>query len=89
MLVFASCLLTAAKEAGMKTPSESTMKVNNDDYKKEEFPHFAVFCVAQLARHMEAGEHWSNAEIIARIPSDKIKLVTVNDLCSLGFRGLC
>ncbi len=30
---------------------------------------------------------WDNAKVIASIPNDKIKTVTVNDLISLGFEG--
>lgn len=91
MLAFESMIAAAARDAGMKTPPDSAL--DHDDRPKpgwspEEYPHFHVFCNAQLARPVEHGEHWDNAKIIAAIPEDKIKTTTFDDLRELGVRGI-
>lgn len=81
MLAFPSMLLTAAEEAGMKVPVLS----ETDDYDRGEFPHFAVFCAVQLGRPMNfMDEHWGNALVIATIPDEEIRNVSLNDLLSRG-----
>lgn len=83
MIVFPHMLENAAKEAGMTVPPDA------EDFNGDEFPHFRVFCEAQLARPMlSPGEHWENAKIIANISNEKIKTVTIDDLRNLGFQGI-
>jgi len=85
MLAFPSMIARAAEQAGMKTPNFDDI---NDDwgFNPEEFPHFQVFCIAQLGRSMsDMGEHWGNAKVIAEIPDDEIRSVTLEDLL---YRGL-
>lgn len=75
MLAFPIMLVPAAKRAGMKVPPKT------DSYDPIEYPHFHVFCNAQLARPMTCpDEHWHNAGIIAAIPADKIRAITLADL---------
>lgn len=43
------------------------------------------FCAVQLGRRMGAlNEHWDNAKVIAAIPDNEIKKVSLNDLIDLG-----
>lgn len=81
MLAFPSMLLSAAEQAGMKTPELG----DNDEFDMNEFPHFAVFCNAQLGRRMsDMGEHWGNAKIIADIPEHEIRTITLGGLIDRG-----
>lgn len=80
MIAFAEMLVEAAKKAGMKVPDDA------EDFDQNDYPHFAVFCNAQLARRVVYhGEHWDNAKVIAGIAEDDIRKVTVEDLISRGF----
>lgn len=79
MLAFPGMLVEAAKKVGMKVPEDP------DNFDKNKFPHFVVFCNAQLCRPVcYHGEHWDNAKIIAAIPDDKIMEVSLNDLLKEG-----
>jgi hypothetical protein len=79
MLAFPEMLLGAAEEAGMKVPPDA------NDFKGEEYPHFAVFCGVQLGSPMpHSTAHWDNAKVIAAVPEDKIRNVTFNDLVAAG-----
>lgn len=79
MLAFPSMLTSAAEQAGMKFPSDP------DDFSPEEFPHFQVFCSVQLGRRMnDLSEHWDNAKVIAAIPDEEIKKVSLDDLIDRG-----
>lgn len=81
MMIFPGMLIEAAKRAGIKVPE---VDVDKEDYDKYQFPHFGVFCNMQLNRPVVWGEHWDNAKIIATIPEDKIKDVTLSNLFELG-----
>lgn len=81
MMAFPSMIAGAAKRAGMKVPDDP-----DGEYSREEFPHFWVFCTLQLCRPMQPGEHWENAEIIAAIPEDELKTMTLNDFFDKGLR---
>ena len=79
MIAFPAMLLEPARQAGMKTPPDA------DCFNGENFPHFAVFCNVQLGGPMPSPDaHWSNANVIAAIPDDKIKTVTFNQLIAAG-----
>ena len=75
-------LVSHAKGAGMKVPD-----LDNFDYDGNEFPHFEVFCNAQIGRPIKNWHHdvVNNAQVIAKIPADKINKVTFKDLDDLGF----
>lgn len=81
MMAFRGMLVGAAEKAGMAVPPDE------DDFDPMEFPHFHVFCNAQLGCAMNPGEHWENAVAITSIPMDKIKTVTVLDLIAAGYRS--
>lgn len=76
-------LTSACEKEGIKYPENP-----NKDYDATEYPHFTVFCNAQLGRAMQPGEHWENAKVIAKISEEDIFEVTVDDLRKLGFMGL-
>lgn len=81
MLAFPVMLVSAAKDANMSVPD------NPDDFDREKFPHFAVFCNTQLGTRMsEPNIHFENAKVIAKIPDDEIKKVTIINLYNLGYR---
>lgn len=61
MMAFPSMLVEAAEKAGMEVPENP----DGGDF-QETHPHFHVFCTLQLGRPINWGEHWENAEIIAR-----------------------
>jgi hypothetical protein len=75
MIAFPSMLVPAATDAGMKVPPDP------DSFDRLKFPHFQIFCNAQLVRAMTApGEHWENAKKVAKIPDDEIMDITLADL---------
>lgn len=79
MMAFPDMLVGAAEKAGMKVPP------NPDDFDPKEYPHFQVFCNAQLCRRMSnMGEHWGNAKIIAAISDEDIFKVSLADLLEMG-----
>ena len=80
MMAFPGMLVEAAKKANMKTPPDP----DTIEYDAEEYPHFHCYCLLQLARPIRWGEHWDNAEIIAKIPADKIMTMTLEDFLALG-----
>jgi hypothetical protein len=77
MIAFPGMLVSAAVRAGIKVPDDPD-KFNEV---RDQYPHFYVFCVTQLARAMDmGGEHWDNAYIIASIPDDEIMKQSLLDL---------
>lgn len=88
MLAFEGLIAKAARDAGMKVPPEEQLD-QVGSWTKEDYPHFHVFCMAQLGRPMSSsGEHWENAKVIAAIPAEDLKTLTLEDLASKGFQGL-
>ena len=84
MLVFPGMIAEAAKIAGMAVPESPD---DEDSWTAKEFPHFMAFCNLQLARPMNSpSEHWENAHIIAPIPVEKLKRMTLQDFLALGLR---
>lgn len=72
-------LVGPAEKAGMKVPE------NVDNFDRNEYPHFAVYCAIQLGAPMPyPTAHWDNAKLIASIPDDKIRAVTLSELKEMG-----
>jgi hypothetical protein len=92
MMVFPSMLMTAATQAGMKVPTESELERYEEvedlarDFPDfiQRYPHFHVFCNLQLCRPIRWGEHWENAKVIAAIPLEKLKTMTLEDFIAAG-----
>jgi len=78
MMAFPGMLVGAAEKAGMKVPPDP------DNFLAEEYLHFQVFCILQLWRPIKWGEHWENAEIIASIPEEELKTMTLEDFLDKG-----
>lgn len=82
-MAFPGMLVEAAKQAGMEVPSDP------DHYDNEKFPHFHVFCGAQLGRSLAFwGEHWENAKVVAEIPEKEIRTLTIQQLVDKGLKGV-
>lgn len=79
MIIFPSLLVAAAEKAGMKIPPDPY-----ENYDRDEFPHFYVYCALQLGRAIRWGEHWDNAKVIAAIDSEKLKKMTLDDFIAAG-----
>lgn len=74
-------LVGPAKEAGIAIPEDL------EEFDPEEYPHWDAFCTMQLGRPMpNASCHWENAKVIARIPLDKIKTITIREMLNMGFQ---
>lgn len=84
MIALPEMLLKPAQEAGIKVPSEDA---DFDNFNVEEYPHFHLFCCAQLGQPMPTPTaHWENAKVIALIPADKVKAITFGELQTMGFQ---
>lgn len=81
MMLYPSMIVLFAQNAGIKVPEGKFDEVDPDKY-----PHFAVFCNAQLGRDMNWDEPGDNAKVIAQISDEEISKVTVRDLLKRGFR---
>ena len=80
MMAFPGMLVDAATQAGMAVPLDPDRFSNND------FPHFFVFCQLQLGRRMAWDEHWENAKVIAQIPVEELKKLTLEGFIARGLR---
>ena len=86
MLAFTEMLVPPAVKAGMKAPNPETMN-GYEGWSSEDYPHFYCFCQLQLGRSMLSfDEHWHNAEVIAAIPDDKIRTMTLVDFIAAGLQ---
>lgn len=60
-----------------------------DNFDREAFPHFFIFTELQLGRRMSSpSEHSDNAKVIAPIPVDRLKTMTLQDFIDAGLQ-LC
>lgn len=81
MMAFPSMLTEAAVQAGMKVPENP-----DDEFDREQFPHFAVFCVLQLGRPINWGEHWENAKVIMKFDEEMLKKAELSDFIERGLQ---
>lgn len=72
-------MMEFAEQAGIKVPQ------NAKDFDKKEYPHFFVYLICSLGYAYSDYQHELNAEVVAKIPEDKIQEVTPEDLEKLGF----
>jgi len=81
MLAFPELIAPAATEAGIEVPPD----LGNFD--PEEYPHWTVFCNAQLGQPMPTPHaHWDNAKVIASISDEDIMNITVAQLIGKGLQ---
>lgn len=84
MIASPEILLKPAQEAGIKVPSA---EADFDNFSVEQYPHFHLFCCAQLGSPMPTPTaHWENAKVIAGIPMEKVKTITFKELNERGFQ---
>lgn len=80
MFAFPGMLVSAAEKAGIAVPSDP------NEFEAEDYPHFALFCIAQLGQSMPyPGVHFDNARVIAEVSFDEIKTITYEQLFERGF----
>lgn len=80
MLAFPSMLRPAAKAAGIKVPEDL------EDYDKNKYPHWYIFCVMQLGASMPyPGVAFDNAKVVAEIEKDELETITAQQLFDRGF----
>ena len=87
MLAFQSMIHKAAKDAGMEVPAMELLDAFDGEptWDPEEYPHFHVFCNVQLGRSMHSmGQHWDNAKIVAAVPVEELRTVTLEGLIAKG-----
>ena len=85
MLVFPEMLIEPATKAGIRTPPLS--EVMNNTWPSHEYPHWTVFCNIQIGGSLpDSSSHHVNAEIISKIPDNKIKTVSVEEMMSMGLQ---
>lgn len=83
MLAFPKMIIQHAEKAGIKVPPDV------DNYKPEDYTHWHVFCNLQLACPLVSwDEPWTNAEVVAKIPANEIKTITMEEIEQRGFIGL-
>jgi hypothetical protein len=81
MIAFPSMLCDAAENAGMAVPPDP------ENFDREEYPHFWIFCALQLARSTPYhGVHWDNAKVIAGLEVEKLKTMMLSDFEAAGFQ---
>jgi hypothetical protein len=79
MLAFPGMIAPAAEEAGIELPP------NIEGYDPDEYPHWHIFQFIQLGTAMpHPAAHWDNAKVIATIPIEDIRHITMNDLLEKG-----
>jgi len=66
------------ENTGIKIPPDP------NNYEKHEYPHWAVFITIHCGHAFDYTVLEENARIIASIPDDKIKEITLDDLKELG-----
>lgn len=85
MLAFPGMIAHFAKDAGMKIPDDPD---NEESWTGKDFPHFLTFCNLQLCRPMDmnGNEPEINAKIIANIPENELKTMTLAMFLAKGIR---
>ena len=83
MIGFPEMLIGPAEQAGMATPEDA------EDYDANSFPHWHVYLSVQLGTGLPyPSAHWDNARVVASIPEDRIRKVTMADLFAAGFTAI-
>jgi hypothetical protein len=89
MIAFPSMLVGAAKRAGIEVPAndDEVDRILEDHGLCEKYIKFYIFCLLQLGASMPyASVHFDNARVIAEIPDDQIKTITIKDVFDMGFQ---
>ena len=80
MKAFPGMIALAAKEAGIKLPSDL------ENFEASEYPYWVVFSKMQLGQPMpHPGVDWENAKVVAAVPIEEITKITPEQLIVRGF----
>lgn len=80
MKAFPDMIVPAAKEAGIKVPSDL------ENFEPKQFPHWTVFSRMQLGQPMPYPTvDWDNARVVAKLNKEKVKKITPKQLIEAGF----
>ena len=86
MIAFPFLLIEPAVRAGISVPEDEDA-VDKLNQVRETHPHWFVYAALQLGAPMPSPTaHWDNAEIIAKLSLEEIKVITVVDLLALGWQ---
>lgn len=81
MLAFPEMLVPAAVETGIKVPNFDKSR----EWDSEKYVYFTVFANVQIGAPMpRPTSHWNNARVIAAVPDDKIKTISLEGLIAMG-----
>jgi hypothetical protein len=84
MIAFASLLVPPAEQAGIKIPD--VVSDDNLTYDPKDYPHWHIFCNAQLGTPMPSADaHWNNAHVVASLSEFDTKVITMKELVDRGF----
>lgn len=78
MFMFPGMFYNHIKDSKLKMPEDF------ENYNPEDYPHFHVFMLTHLGLPINITALKDNANIIAEIPEDAIKSVTIIDLMEKG-----
>lgn len=78
IFMFPEMFYNHIKDSKLKMPEDF------ENYDPEEYPHFHVFMLTHLGQPIDIAALEDNANIIADIPENAIKSVTLNDLMEKG-----
>lgn len=80
MIAFPEMLVPLAQGVGMAVPDDVT------SFDANKYPHFYVYMMIQIGSpiNFRRSSHIENARIIAEIPENKIREVSVADLRAMG-----
>lgn len=62
----------------------SMLPENIEEYDKNEYPHWYVFCQLHLGRPIDTDDLENNAKIIFGLSEKEIRTMTIDQLISLG-----
>lgn len=80
MLAYPGMIAEAARKAGIEVPADP-----DGEFDPEKYVRFSIFCTVQLGRPMTSwNEHWDNAHVIANIPENRLKTITLAQLIGCG-----
>lgn len=65
-------------------PMKQKLPEDLDEYEAELFPHYHVFSTLHLGRGLDTSSVDPNARIIAEVPDDEIRTITLEQLQILG-----
>lgn len=76
-------LVKPAEQAGFNVPKDPTQWNEKDPM----YLRWTIFCNVQIGQSLPyPAAHWDNAMVIAKIPTDELKTITLEELIAKGFK---